>query len=260
VARRRRRWLITLVVLVVVLAGLFVAADRVAVNVAEERMADQAVAEMGNRDITSASRPKVVISGFPFLTQVLAGKYAKVTIDVDHPKNGEVSLDRLVISANRVHAPLKTVTSRQGQVTSDAVRGTATMSWDAVRSLIDTTQLRQIPNLDISKLAVTVKDNKVNLSAPITILGLSITLQASGTLAVAAGEVRVNIEDVRSVSDNGATTAIPKSLLDQYRRQFNVRIAVPQLPYALAINRVETSAGGVTLTATAANVVLAGQS
>jgi hypothetical protein len=247
------------VVVVVVLAGLFVVADRVAVNVAQSRIADQAVTEMGNRNITSASRPKVGISGFPFLTQVLAGRYDKVTIDVDHPTDGKVTLDRLVISANQVHAPLKTITSRQGQVTSDAVRGTATMSWDAARSLIDTTPLRQVPNLDISKLAITVKDNKVNLSAPITILGLTLTLQATGTLAVNAGEVRLNIEDVRSVSANGATTAIPKSLLDSYRRQFNVRIAVPQLPYSLVINRVETSASGVTLTATAANVVLAGQ-
>jgi hypothetical protein len=260
VAKRGRRSLIALVVVVLVLVGLFVVADRVAVNLAEKRIADQAVTEMGNREMTSASKPHVTIAGFPFLTQVLAGKYQKVTIDVDHPKNGKVDLDRLVIEANQVHAPIKTITSRQGQVTSDTVQGTATLNWDTVRSLVDTTPLRQVPGLDVSKLNITVKDNKVNLSAPVAFIGLKLNLQASGTLAVTKGEVRVQIEDLRATSANGGTSVIPPAFIDQYRNALNVKIAVPQLPYALVIDKVQTSSAGVLVVATAANVVLAGQS
>jgi hypothetical protein len=259
VARRGRRWLIGLVVVVLVLAGLLVVADRVAVHVAEGKLADQAVTAMRDREITSDQKPSVSIGGFPFLTQVLAGKYEKVTIDVDHPRNRRVTLDKLTIVANQVHAPLDTIRSGEGQVTADTVAGTATMSWDVVRSLIDTTPLRQVPGLDVSKLNIAVKDNKVNLSAPISFAGIKLTLQAAGTLAVTKGEVHVQIEDLRAVSSNGGTSALSPSFLQQYRDRLNVKVAVPNLPYDLVINKVQSSATGVLVTATAANVILAGK-
>lgn len=258
-AGRGRRSLIALVVVVLVLAGLLVVADRVAVNVAETKLADQAVIAMRDREITSDRRPGVSIGGFPFLTQVLAGKYQKVTIDVDHPRNRQVTLDHLAIVANQVHAPLDTIRSGQGRVTADSVAGTAKMSWDVVRSLIDTTPLRQIPGLDISRLSVAVQDNKVNLSAPITFAGVHLTLQASGTLTVTKGEVRMQIEDLRAVSPDGGTSSISPAFINQYRDRFNVKVAVPSLPYDLVINKVQTSSAGVLVTATAANVLLAGQ-
>ncbi|MFL6112662.1 MAG: DUF2993 domain-containing protein [Catenulispora sp.] len=257
-ARRGRRSLVAFLVVVVVLIGLLAVADRVAVHVAENRIADQAVTEMSNRNITSPSKPDVSIGGFPFLTQVLAGTYQKVTIDVDHPKNGKVTLDHLAITADQVHAPLKTLTSHQGQVTSDRVQGTATLNWDTVRSLIDTTPLSQLPGLDASKLNVTVKDNKINMSAPVAFLGFRLTLQSAGTLAVAKGEVRVQIEDVKLTTANGGSAAVTPSIMNQYRDKLNVRIAVPQLPYALVVDKVQTSSSGVLVIATANNVVLAG--
>jgi LmeA-like phospholipid-binding len=260
VASRGRRSLIALLVVVLVLVGLFVVADRVAVNVAEKRIADQAVTEMSKRDITSPRKPSVSIAGFPFLTQVLAGKYRKVTIDVDHPRTKQVTLDRLTVAANEVHAPLNAITSGTGQVTSDTVSGTAWLNWDTVRSLVDTTPLRQVPGIDISKLSVTVKDNKVNLAAPLSFAGLSLNLQAGGTLAVTKGEVRMQLEDLKVSSPNGGTTALSQAFINQYRNLLNVKIAVPSLPYALVINKVTTTASGIVVTATAANVVLAGQS
>jgi hypothetical protein len=260
VAGRGRRSLIALLVVLVVLGGLFVVADRVAANVAERRLADQAVSEMRKRDITSAKKPDVTIGGFPFLTQVLAGRYQKVTIDVDHPQNGRVTLDRLTIAADQVHAPLNTITSGQGRVTADTVQGTATMGWDVVRGLIDTTPLKRVPGLDVSKLDVAVKDNKVTMSAPVAFAGLSLTMQAAGTLTVTKGEVHLQIQDLRATSAGGGVSSIPPSYMNQYRDALNVKIAVPSLPYDLVINKVETTASGILVTATAADVVLAGQS
>ncbi|MGC9670117.1 DUF2993 domain-containing protein [Planosporangium sp. 12N6] len=257
-ARRGRRWVIALVVVVVVLGGLFVVADRVAVTMAEQRIADEAAKEMGNRGITSASKPQADIAGFPFLTQVLGGTYRKVSFTVDHPRSGQVSLDRFTLVADRVHAPLDAITSGHGQVTADAVQGTATLGWDAVRDLVDTTPLRQVPGLDISRLKVTVRDNKVNLAAPVAFAGINLQLEATGTLAVTGGEVHLQLDDLRAVSPTGGM-AIPQSFIDQYRSQLGVKIAVPSLPYDLVVNKVETSPDGVLIIATAANVVLAGQ-
>jgi hypothetical protein len=259
VAGRGRKSLIALGVVVVVLIGLFVVADRVAANIAESRIADQAAKEMSKRQITSAQKPHANFSGFPFLTQVLSGTYQKVTIAVDHPQAGKVKLDQLTLVADQVHAPLGTVTSGQGQVTADTVQGTATMGWDVVRGLVDTTPLSQVPGLDVSKLDVQVKDNKLALSAPVAFAGLSLTLQASGTLAVTKGEVRLQIEDLRAASAGGGTSAISPAIVNQYRDRLNVKIAVPNLPYDLVVNKVETSSKGILITATAANVVLAGR-
>ena len=257
-ARRGRRSLVVLVVLLVVLAGLFVVADRVAANVAESRISDQAATEMRNRGITSAQEPDVSVGGFPFLTQVLAGTYQKVTISVDQPQSGRVKLQHLTIEANQVHAPLNTLTSGQGQVTADTVTGTAKLGWDVVQSLIDQTPLRQIPGLDASQLKVAVDNNKLTMSAPVSFAGLKLTLVAAGTLTVANGEVRVQIEDLRTES-GGATSSVSKDFINRFRDAFNVKIDVPQMPYKLVINKVQTTSEGITVTATAANVVLAGQ-
>jgi LmeA-like phospholipid-binding len=259
VAGRARRPLIAMAVVIVVLAGLLVVADRVAANVAEGRIADQAATEMRNRNITSAKKPVATVGGFPFLTQVLAGRYQKVSIVVDQPQSGQVKLDQLTVVAQQVHAPLGTLTSGQGKVTADTVRGTATMSWDVVRGLVDTTPLRQVPGLDVSKLKIEVKDNKMTLAAPVAFAGLNLTLEAAGTLAVTKGEVRLQIEDLRATSANGGVGAIPQSVVNQYRDRLNVKVAVPNLPYDLKINKVETTRNGILLTATAENVVLAGQ-
>lgn len=65
-------------IVVVVLGGLFVAADRIAVSVAQHKAAERA-------QITEnlAEKPKVSITGFPFLTQVMSGKLDDVKVSAD---------------------------------------------------------------------------------------------------------------------------------------------------------------------------------
>ncbi|MDI5969474.1 DUF2993 domain-containing protein [Streptomyces sp. SL13] len=74
----RLRWVRVLVVLVVVLAGLFVAADRIAVSYAEHRAAQQIKTSQG-----LSAAPSVDIKGFPFLTQVLGRRLNEVTVTAD---------------------------------------------------------------------------------------------------------------------------------------------------------------------------------
>ena len=56
-----------------------------------------------------------------------------------------------------VHAPLDTLRSGHGKVTADTVQGTAAIGWDVVRGLVDTTPLRQVPGLDVSKLQISLR-------------------------------------------------------------------------------------------------------
>ena len=93
-SRGRKIWIV-LLILVVVLGGLFVAADRIAAYAAERTIASQAKKELVARDITSPSDPTVGVGGFPFLTQVAQGRYDKITIHVDHPSSQGITLDNL---------------------------------------------------------------------------------------------------------------------------------------------------------------------
>ncbi len=89
----RRRWIRVLVVLVVVLAGLSVAADRLSVLYAEHRAAD---AIRNSQDLSS--EPSVSIKGFPFLTQVIGRKLDEVTVSaagVRTPKNAAMGSLRI---------------------------------------------------------------------------------------------------------------------------------------------------------------------
>lgn len=259
-ARRGRRSLIALLVVLMLLVGLFVLADRVAAGIADRRLAAQAQTAMANRQITSEQAPTAKIHGFPFLTQVLAGTYQEVTIDLDHPRTPKATLEHLTIDADTVHAPLDTIRSGNGRITADAVQGTATMTWDEARTLLDTTPLSRVPGLDVSKLNVSVNNDNVVMSAPVAFGPLAFTLRATGTLAVASGQVRVRISDLAVTGANGSTSQVPKSFIDRYKSAFDIGLAVPSLPYSLVINKVTTSGSGVLVTATASNVVLSGQS
>src|SRR6185436_16501193 len=112
------------------LAVTALAADRIGAYAAERTLSNEAAQEMKARNITSPDAPDVSVGGFPFLTQVLAGRYEKVTIDVDKPQSGAVQLDRITLVADGVHAPLKTFTAKEGQVIADRVSGTVVMNWE----------------------------------------------------------------------------------------------------------------------------------
>jgi hypothetical protein len=254
VARRRGTRLgVVLLVLLVLVGGGLVIADRVAASMAENQISAQAKKEMVARKITAASDPKVTIGGFPFLTQVLAGKYEKITIAFDRPDISGVQLDRLELVASTVRADASAVIRGNGSVVADKVTGTANMGWDAVRKQV---QLAGLPSgFDPSKVEVQVLNNQVQLRIPLQVNGVSFALRATGTLAVEAGKVRLQLTSV--TSDQGDPIPVVQNLVKQYQDRLRATVNIPALPYKLVVNKIETSDAGVLLIATAANVTLA---
>ncbi|MEJ8635850.1 DUF2993 domain-containing protein [Streptomyces sp. NPDC006475] len=66
-----------LLIMAVVLGGIFVAADRIAVNMAESEAADKIKSSQGLN-----STPEVSIKGFPFLTQVLGKELDEIDVSI----------------------------------------------------------------------------------------------------------------------------------------------------------------------------------
>jgi hypothetical protein len=253
VAARRRKVGIGLFVLLLVVVGLLVAVDRVGAAAAENLIADQAAKEMTARHISTAQRPDVSVGGFPFLTQVLAGRYDKVTIRLKEPATDRVKLESLTMTAAPVHAPLRTITSHQGQVTADVVTGTATLTWAEVTKLLE---VAGAPGIDPSSVELNVVDNQIRLRIPFAARGFEGAITATGSLAVTGGKVRVNLTNVAAEGAN--VPPLVTQLIKSATKNVTLSLNIPNMPYDMKVNKVETTATGIVATASADHVRLAG--
>lgn len=249
---RGRKIGIGLLVMLVLLLGLVIIADRVGAGVAEDRIAQEAANELKKAGATTASEPKVKIGGFPFLTQVLGGNYDKITITADKPQSEDIKLEAMTIVATDVKAAASDLLNGRGPVTANLITGTATMSWDTVRSLISLANL-PVP-FDPATLQVKVVDNNVELRLPLALAGYSTTLVAKGTIAVAEGKVDLKLSDIQAEGVNLPRAA--QSLLNSIKNRLTATIRTPKMPYTLTIKSVDTTADGVKVIATATNVQL----
>jgi len=245
--RRGRKVLITLVVLVLILGGLLVLADRVALGVAERAIARQAEREVANQNVSS-SPPEVSIGGFPFLTQVLAEKYDSITI-VAHDASGEVQgetveLPRLEIVARDVHASLETIRSGQGDVIAQTVDGTGVVGYDSVARFVDQ------PGVVLGE-----QNGKLTVTAPVELLGQQFTLHGVGELVVdEAGKVRMRFENL--TAEGLPDIPVAQTLLTNYARQLSIQIPLPELPYQMRVTEVRPLPEGLEVSATAKDVPL----
>ncbi|MFF5173913.1 DUF2993 domain-containing protein [Micromonospora sp. NPDC000089] len=243
--RRGRKALVSLVVLLVILAGLLVVGDRVAAGVAERRIADQVEQEVAKQNAQS-SRPKVDVGGFPFLTQVVAGRYERISIvltDVQGPVQGEtVSLPRLDVDARNVRASLDTLRSGQGDVVAESVDGTGTVTYDSLAKLLDR------PGLKLGE-----QNGKLVVTAPVDILGQKLTVAGTADVVVAEnGKIALKFNDLSA--EGLPAVPLAKTLLNNYARGISIDVPLPQLPFQLNVRKVEPKPEGLTVTADAKDV------
>lgn len=251
VPRRRRRWwahgpLGAVLVLLLVIAGLLLVGDRVAVAYAEQAVAEQVRQQVAQQGIGS-SPPEVSIGGFPFLTQVMTGRYESISIvlrDMAGTVGGStVRLPELDVEARGVHAPLETLRAGQGDVVAASVDGTATISYASVVDFIGQPGLR-----------LAERDGRLDITAPVEILGQRFTLTGTGELTVSAGQVVLSVDDL--AGEGLPADEAVRSAVNAYAQQFSTVVPVPQLPYQLRLQQVRAVPAGLAITATAQDVPL----
>jgi hypothetical protein len=243
--RRGRKVLIGFVVLLVVLVGLLAIADRVAANVAERTIADevrQQVAQQG----AQSSPPEVELGGFPFLTQVLDGRYERVTIrlrDVQGSVQGDaVALPSLDVDARNVRASLDTLRTGQGDVVAETVNGTGTIDYQSLAAL-----------LDRDGLALAEQDGKLAVTAPLEILGQRLTVTGIAEIVVGEqGQIALRFDDLNA--EGLPNVAIARTLLNNFARSISVDVPLPELPFQLTVREVVPRPEGLTVTADARDV------
>lgn len=248
--RPRRRWgrrlFVTLVVLLLVLGGVFVAADRAAASFAERKIAAQVRQEAADKNVQS-SQPEVSVRGFPFLTQVVAGRYESISIlmrDVRGAVEGNtVNLPELDIDARDVTASIDTLRTGRGEVKAKTVEGTGTITYDSVAKLIDR------PGIKLSE-----KNGKLAVTAPLEFLGREFTVQGTANLAIKEGQVQIRFEDLTAAELPQIPAA--QALVNGFAKQISINFKLPALPFQMVVQEARPLPEGLAVTATAKDVPL----
>jgi hypothetical protein len=223
-------------VVLLLLIGLAVVADRVAVGVAEDRVAKELASKGG-----LAGTPQVEITGFTFLTQAVSGSYDEVRISLTAEELGQPEGTRADVALHGVHVPLSSVLSGSvSEVPVDRIDGTATLSYALLSAQLggDTTLRAEGDGLRVTKT--------------VELLGQTFPLTAVGTLALDGNELVVDVAQA-----SGAGVDIPAFLVTRVSDLLDLRYAVPALPFGLQLTGVEPAADGVDVRVAATDAVLA---
>ena len=227
-----RRLSITLLVLLAVL----LVADRGGAAVASRVIASQ-VQDAGGLPST----PDVDIEGFPFLTQVLAGRYERVRVEATDVPGEDVRLATLDATLRGVRLPLSKVLSGSvGDVPVDAVEARALVSYD---------QLSE--RAGASRRVVTPSGDQVRVAGAVDVLGETLSAVAISRVELLEGDIVVTAE-MFEVGNETADRLVTRAL----RGRLDFRVPVGTLPYGLGLTGVEVRPEGVVVLASSTDAVL----
>ncbi|MGQ4485339.1 DUF2993 domain-containing protein [Streptomyces sp. 372A] len=228
--RALRIWVIVLVIL----AALFVAADRVAVNIAESQAEDRVKvpgAEIGSTDIS--------IKGFPFLTQVAGSELDEVDVRIT---GIETHAAGRTLRISTMNAELRDVRLTDGFSGATAARATGT----AVISYEDLTKAAS----DGVAVAYGGK-GKVKVTGTVSPLGHPISRSVLSTVTLVDGHtVRVHADKVPGEGIPGLEKLV--------REKTDFEREVGGLPNGLKLERIQPTADGLEISVTGTEVRLAG--
>ncbi|MFD7321827.1 DUF2993 domain-containing protein [Streptomyces sp. NPDC059875] len=223
-----------LLIVAIVLGGLFVGVDRLAVAYAESEAADRVrlgPARAGSTDVD--------IKGFPFLTQAMDKRFDEVDVvltGVDATAGGRK------IRIGELTAALHDVTLNEDYTSARAgtVSGTALISYADLAAASE----REV------KVAYG-GNGKVKVTGAVEILGRTLTRSVVSSVTLVDGDtIRVRADEVPGDGIPGLEGLVRK------RTDFDREIG--GLPAGMKLEKVEAREDGVAITVTGKDVVLAG--
>ncbi len=226
-----------LLVVLLLLLGLAVLADRLGVGMAEDRVA-AVIAERG----ALAGEPDVDIRGFPFLTQAVGGRYEDVRIALTAADLGQPEGTRADVALRGVAVPLSDVLSGSvEQVPVERIDGTATLSYELLAAQLGpgTTLAREGDGLRVERT--------------VELAGLTLPLTAVGTVSLDGRDLVVDVDEAA-----GAGVEIPGFLVERAGDLLDLRYPIPELPFGLQVTAVTPADDGVDVAVEATDTVLRG--
>lgn len=228
-ARRCGRGLRALVITLVVLAALLVGADRVGLYIAERAAGDtiQSSQHLG-------SRPSVDIAGFPFLTQLAAGKSDEITVSA---KDVPVGQDPHVLAISQVRVVLHRVSASRDFSSFHADTAEAT-------ALVSYAELGHTLGIDIHYAG----DGRIKASKQITVLGQSVQAGISAQPRLVNGALAFGATSINGLGELGGGVS---SVLNKV---FALNIPLHGIPFDIRVQSLRVDARGVQLALTGSNL------
>ncbi|MFF1355732.1 DUF2993 domain-containing protein [Streptomyces sp. NPDC058297] len=236
-----------LLIVVVILGGLFVIADRVAVNYAEGEAADRVRTSEGLQE-----NPDVSIKGFPFLTQLAGGTLDDVEIgikDYDAKSGGETI--RIADLKAEMHGVQ--FNSSFSSATADSATGTARISYAELLKAVrkqDAAQVAPGVTAQIEGLSYGGGDRvkiEVALRTPVGTLHPTVL----SSVKVTGGKVSARAD---SLPKAGALDLAEGRI----RAVTDFQQAIDDLPAGIKLDRVEAVKDGVEISVKGSKLDLVG--
>lgn len=216
-ARRARRWVIGVGVIVAVLVGLDFGARAAAESVMASKIQQQGL----------TTRPSVSISGFPFLTQAADRDIRHVTIVADNVTAGPVTITAINAAATEIR--LRSYAFSSGTIGS--LSGTALISFGSLSNTLAA---------EIGPLGSLVSGAGLRLTdaGPDEVRATLNLVVTSGSATWRVTRVSGNALNIHLVGSTG----LPASLLSSIQ---DVTLQIPKLPLGLTIDSVTVTPTGV---------------
>jgi hypothetical protein len=228
-----------LIALVLVVIALVVV-DRVAARVVADRVAAR-IRTSQNLPAT----PSVSIHGFPFLTQVIGGRYDSMSVTARDVQREDLRLSKVHVTLHGLRLPLGDVTN--GTVREIPVRqGTAAVSvtYDDLNAYLAPRRLHVAP--DHGSLLVTG-------TAQLPLVG-QVSLSAPLRIATSGDGLTLVPEVVHSLA--GALPAPARSLAVEL---LTVRVSLRDLPFGVRLDSAHVASDGLAVAASARDIMLPAQ-
>ena len=236
-----------LLIVVVVLGGLFVIADRVAVHFAENEAADKV-----RTTENLATTPDVSIKGFPFLTQVASGELDDVEIGI---KDYEAKSGSGTIRIADLDAEMHGVKFDSGysSATADSATGTARVSYDEL--------LKAVRKQDPAPVApgITAKIDGLSYGGGDKVKVVLAVKTPLGTLhPTVMSSVQVKGGKVSARADSLPKVGAFEMAEGRVRAVTDFQQAIDDLPAGIELDKVEAVKDGVEITVKGSDLKLVG--
>ncbi|MGV9502756.1 LmeA family phospholipid-binding protein [Streptomyces sp. NPDC003642] len=239
-----------LLIFAVVLGGLFVIADRLAVNFAEDEAADRL-----KTTENLATTPDVSIKGFPFLTQVVGGSLDDIEVGIDSYEAAAGDGARK-IRIDDLRADMKGVefSGDYSSATAATATGTATVAYDELLKTAKSEPTQVAPGVTANVVGLSDGGNgKIKVAVEATVLGTRLPEPVSvlSTVTVVDGTVRVKADGLPKFAGVDLAENRVRTITDFQQR-------IDGLPGGIELDKVQAAPDGVEITVKGSNVRLAG--
>ncbi|WP_415949860.1 DUF2993 domain-containing protein [Streptomyces sp. KLOTTS4A1] len=241
---------ITLII-AVILGGLLVAADRIAVGIAEDKAAEKV------RDSEGLARtPDVSIDGFPFLTQLLGGEFDEVSVgidDYDAPADGvaggTIRIDALDATLHGLN-----FSDGYGSATAKSAEGSALIAYDELLKAANVEERQVAPGVTAQVTGLAQgPDGKIEVAIEITALGRKLPpVKVTSTVTVEDGDtVYVHADAMPKLAGVSLAERKVREITDFEQK-------IDSLPAGVELESVRAADEGVEFAVTGSQVKLAG--